>query len=229
MSCISKKRVEYFKPDRFKNLQCKKISKAFIFSIVVSLFNLLFSTQHVFAATSASQTLNALLGNSREIVANGGNTTSAIHPSGNLTTTICPCFKVICSTSASQKLKMEATITDSSGPGVRAVYGDGINNYIILANTLHAPTPAAIADIIAGSTNPANNPNAIAFQVSNPVSVPGKLVFTWNPARYWDAELTYCGEVSTILNIPAGTAAPNTYSNADLDGTYQAVIVFTFL
>lgn len=206
----------------------KKLLLSALFASVIAIC----ASQGAYAALSASQTISGTLALVQSIIANGGTITSVIDPTtGNLNTTLNPGFRISTNSHASQALTLKASLTDQSGPGVNALFGNGTIDNIILANTAAGsiPTAAAIADIKAGSANPANNPNAIAYQVTTPANIAGQLVYTWNnPGQYWDAALTHSGNTDTALVVPAGPAVTNTYSVDDEVGTYQAVVTLSF-
>ncbi len=210
------------------------MKKLKLLSAMLAIGAISLSLQHeVNAATTASQTITGTLALSRSIVTNGGNLTSVIDPdTGNLNTALTPGFTIKCNSSASQSLTLKATLTDQAGPLVNALYGDGTTNHIILANTAAGsiPTAAAIADIKAGSTDPANNSNAISYTVTTPSNIGGQLTYTWNnPGQYWDATLTHKGNTNTSLTVPIGLPAANTFSADDEVGSYQAVVTLSFV
>lgn len=184
------------------------------------------------AALSASQTVSGTLALVRSVTTNGGTLTSVIDPTtGNLNTTLNPGFTIQTNTHASQPMTLKATLTDSSGPGVNALFGNGTIDNIILANTAAGSVPltTAITDIKSGTPTPANNANAIAYQVTNPANIGGQLTYTWNNGgQYWDAALTHTGNTNTALIVPAGPAVANTYSIDDEVGTYQAIVTLSF-
>ena len=188
--------------------------------------------QETKAATTASQTVTGTLGLIRIVVANGGTIASNIDENGNLVTAFSPAFRILTNRSSSQAMVLSATLTDQSGSGVNALYGNGTTNNLILANTAagEIPTAAAIADIKAGSADPDNNPNAIAYTVTNPVDVPGDLAYTWNNGNQnWDADLTNRGITDTELVVPSGAAVANTFNVQDAEGDYEAIVTLSFV
>ena len=188
-------------------------------------------SQSSFAADNASQTVTGTLATVKRVQTNGGNITSNIDEDGALLTTFAPGFKIITNIATSQAMTLKATLTDQSGPNVVALYDNAGTRYLILANTAvgEIPPASAIADIKAGSSDPANNANAIAYAVTEPTDIPSVLDYTWNAAGYWDADLTKRGNTDTALTIPAGAAVANTYSGDDGPGDYEAIITLSFV
>lgn len=188
------------------------------------------SLQGAFAADNASQTLTATLGTMKKVTTNGGTITSTIDPdTGNLQTAFSPGFRIETNTNSAQNLQLTSLLTYDSGTA-NAFYGDATTEYIILANQTVKPTLTAVNDIKAGSTDPANNPNAIAYTVTPPSNILGQLTYTWdNTNKRWNASLTHKGKTDTSLTIPAGAAATNTYSGDDEAGSYQATVTLSFV
>lgn len=206
----------------------QRLLSALLFASVLALGTI----KEVHAAISASQTVSGTLALVQSVTTNGGTLTSVIDPTtGNLNTTLNPGFTISTNTHASQAMTLKATLTDQSGSGVNALFGNGTIDNIILANTAVGSIPlhTAITDITGGSPTPANNANAIAYQVTTPANIGGQLTYTWNNVgKYWDAALTHSGNTNTAFVIPAGPAVANTYSTDDEVGTYQAIVTLSF-
>lgn len=211
----------------------KKIKRGTLLSTMLFASVLALSTcQGAHAALSASQTVSGTLALVQSVTTNGGTITSVIDPTtGNLNTTLNPGFTISTNSHASQAMTLKATLTDSTGPGINALFGNGTVDNIILANTAAGSIPlhTAITDIKSGSPTPANNANAIAYQVTTPANIGGQLTYTWNNGgQYWDATLTHSGNTNTAFVIPSGAAVANTYSTDDEVGTYQAIVTLSF-
>lgn len=200
-----------------------------IFLLSTLLGALIFSPT-VFAATTASQTVTGTLGAMKQVVTNGGNVAATIDTdTGNLGTAFTPAFRITTNTNASQALRMTSSINYDGGTEYAIFDKSGVR-YIILTNNTVLPNNLTILDIRAGSPTPANNPNAIAYPVTEPSDIGGQLTYTWDYTnKYWDANLTHKGNTDTSLTIPAGAPMSGTYSADDEPGPYQATITLSFV
>jgi len=191
------------------------------------------ASEATYAACSptASQTVTGTLGPLKQVVTNGGNLAAVIAESGGaLSVDLNPGFRVTTNISTSQAMYLKAEC--NAGGLVNALSGTGVagDTFISLANQTVAATAAAVTDSQAAIPIPANNANVIAYPVTPPTSQAGILVYTWNPGlKRWDANLTHKGITNTALTVPAGSIPKNdTFSTADAEGTYQAIITLSF-
>ncbi len=121
-------------------------------------------------SNTASQTLQATLGTYLDItpVTSGAVTTTTITPdTGALAAALVSKFQVNLNTD-SQALYLQATTAGAAG-NVNALFQQGGQTYLVLANTTtgKVPTAAAIADCKAAAPVAANNANAIAYPIAS--------------------------------------------------------------
>lgn len=188
------------------------------------------SGQNCIAATTASQTCTGTLGIMKQIITNGGGINSTIDvDTGALVTSFSPAFRITTNTNSSQTLHLSSSMNYSGGSDY-AIFDNSNIRYIILTNNNILPDSGAILDIRAGSPTPANNANAIAYQVTEPTNQAGKLTYSWDYTnKYWTGTLTNKGNTDTALTIPAAGAVSGTYSSDDEPGNYQATITLSFV
>ena len=186
------------------------------------------SAQGAFAngQSSASQTVTGNLGSIKKIVPNGGNINATIDEvTGALSTPLTPGFRI--TTNTEREVIYIKAECNTLGGFVNALSGTGAtgSTYISLTNTGALPLPADVTDAQGAPASGATNPNVIAYGVNSP-AYPG--VGTWNVGlKRWEA-VSIKGVTDTSLTIP-GTAKDNTFSIADVDGSYQAIITASFL
>lgn len=148
---------------------------------------------------------------------------------GALSNNITPNFCMTTNDRGAQNLTMSASTNTQSGI-TNAIFNVSTNTYIILTHADNPPTTAAVADIKNGTPSVANNPNAIAYSISNPDSVKGVLNVSYNSTnKNWQLLLTKRGQTYTSIAIPSGNPLANTYSIDDEAGDYEATITLSFI
>jgi len=182
-------------------------------------------------SSSASQTITGKLGPLKQVVTNGGNIAAVIdETTGVLSAALTPAFTLTTNTSSPIDVRMTSSCNTTTVPQ-NAFFGDGNtgSTYLVLTNNTALPTVTAVDDAKAAVPAPAVNANVIAYGITKPADVAGKLVYIWdNPFQYYNASLTNKGGTNTLLNIP-GTPRPLTFSIEDVDGTYQSTITLSFV
>ncbi len=179
-------------------------------------------------SNTASQTLQATLGTYLDItpVTSGAVTTTTITPdTGALAAALVSKFQVNLNTD-SQALYLQATTAGAAG-NVNALFQQGGQTYLVLANTTtgKVPTAAAIADCKAAAPVAANNANAIAYPIAS-VSLDNSGTATYDATKNQYSVTANGG--TTIATTTTGTAPySGTYSFQDNAGTYQAIMTLT--
>lgn len=207
----------------------------YLSTLLISSIIALSSMQGAFAngSSSASQTVVGTLGAVKQVVTNGGNIAATINETtGLLSAALTPGFTLTTNIgSLGTPVALSAT-ANVSGGSTNALSGTGATGgtYIALTNNTVLPTLAAVGDAFSGAPTPAANANVIAYPVNKPDDIPGQLAYSWNAGlERWDGNLTHKGNTDTLLTIPSSTPKANTFSLADVDGSYQATITLSFV
>lgn len=137
-------------------------------------------------------------------------------------------FSSVFTINSNDDLKLYLTAkADTDNGFVPAFFNKDEQVYVILSHTTYKPTGTAITDIKSGSSDPALNPNAIAYPVSS-VNVTGKVseepVYKADKNQY---EFSVQHGTSTATTTISPSVASNTYSFDDRAGTYEAYITLT--
>jgi hypothetical protein len=209
------------------NLRNEKLKK---FNLLIALIFALNYSSFVLAAQTDSQYFTAPLALTQNVTTNGGNITATINVStGALSSSFTPGFTMNTNGGAAQSLTMTAT-ANSQGGSQNAIFNISTTKYIILSNSTVSPPVSSFTDIKSGSPTAANNPNAIAYVINDPATVPARLTVSYNIlGKYWDLVLTHNGNTNTSITVPANTPLANTYSFDDEPGNYQATITLSFI
>lgn len=190
----------------------------------------LLCTNSCMAAQTPPEYFVATMGVQREVIVDtSGTITSTITPStGQLVTALIPSFYIKTNKKSSQNLTFSAATNTQSGLE-NAIFNILTNKYIILSNSTHPPTVAAINNIKTGCPTICDNANAIAYKINDPPSQSGILTVTYNNTnKNWDLVLTKKGTTSTSITIPSGSPLSGSYSVQDRAGSYQATVTLTF-
>lgn len=199
------------------------------FKLIINLMVYLLCVNSVFAAATPSDYFVGTLGTQKTVTVNpSGITASTITPStGALVTTLTPSFFMTTNSNSSQSLTFSAT-TNTQTSTENAIFNVSTNKYIILTNSLHLPPVTSITDIKGGSSNPINNPNAIAYSINDPATATGLTVNYNTTNKNWDLVLSKKGQTATSVTIQSGSPLTNTYNYTDSAGPYYATIILTF-
>lgn len=182
------------------------------------------------AATTATQNITATLGTVKSVTATGTALTSGITELGATDTQMNPSFRITSNTP--QDLTLKATVSTFEGNTPNVLFTQGGNYYVAVGNTNSAsqkPTDDAVTNnILSGSPTADQNANIIAYQITPPTNVVGKITFTYNASHYWDVAVVKNGTYNTNWIIPAGGALDQTYSGDDEAGPYVATYTMSF-
>jgi len=199
-----------------------------VFLLIILMSHLTFSTR-VLAAQTDSQYFTATCGLFKLVNKHNGTMSAEINPNtGVLNSSLNSSFSIITNSRYEQNLTMSATANTENGT-TNAIFNISDAKYIILTNSSKKPSIGTIEDIKNGSSNSANNPNAIAYSITDPTETGEALKVKYN-AEYkdWELQLTKRGVTQTSITIPSGNPLENTYSVNDLAGSYQATIMLSF-
>lgn len=201
------------------------MQKKILFSILI----LIFFQRAVFARQTDPQYFSAAMCETRCCSFTGGSTTSSINPdTGALNTSIAPSFCMIRNRNRNTYLTLSAT-TAYNGGTTNSIFDISTTKYIILTHSTSLPELPSITNIKSGSPSAASNPNAIAYQINDPASVPSRLNVSYDSTdKNWDLTLRKKGPTSSSITIPAGSALSETYSDDDEEGSYTATITISF-
>lgn len=201
----------------------------FMKKILLIFIGLLLALNNVYASQTDPQYFIATLNVERSVSFLGGTINSTINTdTGALNTALNPAFLLTVNDTKSHNLTITATANTQSG-SVNAIFNNSSVPYIILTNSSYLPTTSAIDDIKTLGPTAANNPNAIAYAITGPAPVSGKLTVSFNTtSNLWNLELKNKGQTKITVTVPAGSPFTNTYSIDDSAGGYTATITVTF-
>lgn len=183
-----------------------------------------------FGAQTTSQYFTGTLLVNNSVVFTGGSTTAAINvDTGVLNGSFSPSFRLNTNVIDDQSLALTVTANTQSGTQ-NAIFNVAANKYVILTNSNVLPPVNSLTNIKTGSPTAANNPNAIAYAINDPVAVPGRLIVGYNTiGKYWDMSVSQNGNTDTSITVPGGAPFNNTYSFHDEPGNYQATVTLSFI
>lgn len=185
--------------------------------IVVMSFN-----SKVFAATSASEPLEAHLPEKLEVEFIGGTTSTTILPeTGALAGALAPQFGVYVNCE-DDYLVLSATVVPSEGGTINAMSQDTGTDYLTLVNTEYVPTTAQIQNAQGGSPATADNPNAIAYTMSI-TSSQGTPAYNTGDNSYHITDIP-AGNTTVTLNVTTAARTGTYEQYVDLKGAYRAVL-----
>jgi|GEM_PF-3080220 len=181
---------------------------------------------------SASAILSATLQEECTLIFESGSIGAIINPAtGGLDAAFTPKFKLV-TNNEEHKLVMTATVEDNIGVKKNAFAKEGSVDYIVLGNTKHRPTDAAITNALGAAPAAASNDNVIAYPVTSVVmsgASTGSLVFDTPAHAFETTTINPAKSGTSYITLTTGVSArANTYSDTtDTAGVYKAELTLT--
>ena len=201
-----------------------------VYLVIVIIFFFSLSVNPLMAAQSEVREFSANAALVEIVEFTGGNLITGVDPiDGDFDEALFTEFDIGTNQIFGGTFTLGAAVNTADAGLVPAIFNITALRFIIFSNRDDLPSLDSIIDIRNISSDPANNPNAIAYSIDDPIVDFADVEFN-NARDEWIITTPFSGLFAGSIEVPSLFPLTNTYSTEnDAAGTYVTTLILTFV